>query len=198
MSGPIDPRTPCLIGVSQRTWHPASDVLAPEPLAMQIETVRNAADDAGAAVGGGAAVLAASNSLSVVNCLSWPYDDPAWRLAEALGIAPGHRYYSTMSGTTPQTLVNSAARRMRAGELDVAVIVGAEALHTKRRLKQGGERPAWSYRSPEAAAMDPSMTFLPSELTHEVFQAWLTFAVRDIARRAARRGSPEAHRRSIG
>ena len=197
MSGPIDPRTPCLIGAAQRTWHPSPARLAPEPLAMQTLMVREAAEDAGA-TGGGGAVLAAAESLSVVNCMSWPYDDPAGRLAEALAITPGHRHYSAMSGTTPQALVNVASRRMRVGDLGVAVIVGAEALHTKRTLKQAGERPAWSFRSSEPPALDPSISFLPSELTHEVFQAWLTFAVRDIARRAASGESPEAHRRSIG
>ena len=44
-----DPRSPCLIGVARRTWHPA-DVPdgAPEPLAMWEEMARAAAADAGA------------------------------------------------------------------------------------------------------------------------------------------------------
>src|SRR3954470_16625279 len=126
MAKPVDPRTPCLIGVAQRTWHPGGGP-APEPLVMQAEVVRAAAEDAGA-LGGGSAVLGAVGSLSVVNCLSWAYDDPVGRLAEALGIVPAHRFYSTMSGTTPQVLVNAAARRMFAGDLDVAVVVGGEAL----------------------------------------------------------------------
>ena len=143
-------------------------------------------------------MLAAVGSLCVVNCLSWRYDDPVARLSEALAVSPRHSAYSTMSGTTPQSFVNEAARRIRAGALDVALVVGAEALHTKRRLKKAGERPAWSHPSPEAPTLDPSISFLPSELTHEVFQAWLTFAVRDVARRAARGESPEGYRRSIG
>ncbi len=44
----MDPRTPCIIGVAQRTWHLTGDDLAPEPLAMQAEVVRAAAADTGA------------------------------------------------------------------------------------------------------------------------------------------------------
>lgn len=43
--GVIDPRTPCVIGVGQRTWHLDGDRVAPEPLAMQAEVVRSAAAD---------------------------------------------------------------------------------------------------------------------------------------------------------
>ena len=62
--------------------------------------------------------------------------------------------------------------------------MGAEALDTKRRLKKAGERPAWSHRHPEPPGFPFEAPFHPAEIAHEVFQAWLTFAVRDIARRA--------------
>ena len=45
-----DPRTPCLIGVGQRTWHPdeVGEQGAPEPLDMWEDVARRAADDTGA------------------------------------------------------------------------------------------------------------------------------------------------------
>jgi acetyl-CoA C-acetyltransferase len=72
-----DPRTPCIIGVAQRTWHLSGEDQAPEPLEMQAEVVRSAAQDAGAR----GDVLAAVDGLDVVYGMSWPYDDPAGRLA---------------------------------------------------------------------------------------------------------------------
>ena len=61
-------------------------------------------------------VLAAVDSLDVY-CQSWQYDDPAGRLAEALGHRPAHRLYSGIGGTTPQVLVDDRpailARRPR-------------------------------------------------------------------------------------
>lgn len=193
----VDPRTPCLIGAAQRTWHLDGDEQAPEPLAMWAETARAAAADVGATTGD-AAVLAALGSVAVVNCMSWPYDDPVGRLADELGIAPAARTYSTMSGTMPLALVAEAAEAMASGRLDAALVVGGEALDTKRRLKKAGERPAWSHRAATPPPMDPSIVFLPTEIPHEVFQAWLTFAVRDVARRAALGRSPGEDRRLIG
>ncbi len=132
--------------------------------------------------------------------MSWPYDDPAGRLAERLGIDPAHRRYSGIGGTMPQQLART--RRPSgslAGELDVAVVVGAEALDTKRRLKKAGERPAWSYRHPEPPPFPFEAPFHPAEIAHEVFQAWLTFAVRDVGPPGATSASrPTTTARSIG
>ncbi len=76
------------------------------------------------------------------------------------------------------------AAEIGAGDLDLAVICGAEALDTKRRLKKAGERPDWSFRHPDPPPFPFEAPFHPSEVAHEVFQAWLTFATRDVARRA--------------
>lgn len=190
-----DPRAPCLIGVAQRTWHPTEtgEQGSPEPLAMWAEVCRAAEADTG--VGG---VLGAAGSLDVVYCQSWAYDDPAARLGERLGIAPKRASYSGIGGTTPQVLVDEAARAMLAGELDVAVVVGAEALATKRRLKSAGEKPPWRHRDPEHKPFPFEAPFHPAEVAHEVFQAWLTFAVFDIARRAHLGADPAVHTRSVG
>jgi acetyl-CoA C-acetyltransferase len=190
----VDPRTPCVIGVAQRTWHLAGDEWAPEPLAMQAEVVGAAATDAEAS----GDVLAAVDGLDVVHCMSWPYDDPTGRLCEATGMSPARSAYSGIGGTVPQQLLNAAAHRIRAGEADVEVVVGAEALDTKRRMKKAGERPAWSHRHPEPPAFPFEAPFHPAEVAHEVFQAWLTFAVRDVARRAATGVGPEEHRARLG
>ena len=133
-------------------------------------------------------------------CLSWPYDDPPGRLAEQLGIDPADRGYSGIGGTVPQQ--RCAATRpppSSAGGSDVAVVTGAEALDTVRRLKKAGERPAWSHRDPEKQPFPFEAPFHPSEIAHEVFQAWLTFAVRDVARRGRTAGSsPRRYRRQMG
>lgn len=191
----VDPRTPCLIGVAQRTVHPGEGP-CPEPLALWEETCRAAADDA--LPGGGHRVLGAAESLQIVYCMSWPYDRPVDRLADALGIDPAHRLYSGIGGTTPQVLVQDAATAILAGDLDLAVISGAEALDTKRRAKKAGERLAWRHRAGEPAPFPFEAPFHPAEVAHEVFQAWLTFPVFDIARRARLGIAPPDYARSIG
>ena len=191
----IHPRTPCLIGVAQRTVRPV-DGPCPEPLALWEETSRAAADDA--LPGAGHRVLDAAESLQIVYCMSWPYDRPVGRLAGALGIDPRHRLYSGIGGTTPQVLVQDAAAAILAGDLDLAVITGAEALDTKRRAKKAGERLAWSHRAREPAPFPFEAPFHPAEVAHEVFQAWLTFPVFDIARRARLGIDPQAYLHGVG
>jgi acetyl-CoA C-acetyltransferase len=136
--------------------------------------------------------------LDVVYCQSWQYDDPPGRLAEALGATPRHSRYSGIGGTTPQLLVDEAAAAIATGETDVAVVVGAEALDTRRRLRKAGERPAWSHRELERSPFPFEAPFHPAEVAHEVFQAYTTFAMRDIAWRAREGLSPDDHRQLLG
>jgi acetyl-CoA C-acetyltransferase len=193
----VDPRAPCIIGVGQRTWHPddVGEEGAPEPLVMWEEVARLAADDAGA---GGESVLDRLDSLQIVYCQTWQYDDPAARLEARLGVSPRHSYYSGIGGTTPQVLVNDVGARILAGELDVAVVCGAEALATQRRYKRRGERYAYSFKPAERRRFPWEAPFHPAEVAHEVFQAWLTFAVFDNARRGHLAVGLDEYRRQLG
>lgn len=191
-------RRPCIVGVAQSTWRPGERTggdPAPEPLAMWEEVARAAAADTGGRAG---EVLAALERIDVVYCQSWSYDDPPGRLAARLGADPAHRRYSGIGGTTPQLLVSEAAEAVLRGELDLALVVGAEALSTRRRLRKEGRKPEWSHRHPSPPPFPFEAPFHPAEVAHEVFQAWLTFAVFDLARRAHLGVDPDAHRAEIG
>ncbi len=193
----VDPRTPCLIGAGRRTWHPEDvgpDGQAPEPLAMWEEVTRLAVADAGAR----GDVLARVGRLDVVFCQAWQYDDPAGRLAARLGVAPARTAYSGIGGTVPQVLVDQAATAIMAGDLDVAVVVGAEALATLRRLKKAGEKPAWSFKPAERRPYPFDIPFHPAEVAHSVFEAYLTFALFENARRHHLGWSPAEHRDRLG
>ena len=127
---------------------------------------------------------AAIDSLDVLYCQSWPYDDPPRRLAETVGAEPRHLRYAGIGGTTPLQLVAAAAARIERAEAEVCAVVGGEALATKRAMKKQGERPAWSHRHPDPPPFPFEAPFHPSEVAHQVFQATTTFALRDVARRA--------------
>ena len=176
-----DGRRPVLIGWSQLARFDG------EPL------------DAWAAVLSGTGVPGSSiDSLDVVYCQSWPYDDPPGRLAARVGATPARARYSGIGGTTPLSLLAAAAARIRAGESDVAAVVGGEALATVRRLKKEGMRPDWSHRDPVKKPFPFEAPFHPSEVAHQVFQAYTTFAMRDVARRAHLGVPVEDHRAAIG
>ncbi len=195
-----DPRATCIVGVARHTWHPfdvgIASTPAPEPLDMWERMARDAADDAG--TGDGAAILHALESIDVVYSQSWQYDDAVARLAERLGASPARRRYSGIGGSVPHVLATGAAREIRAGGLDLALITGAEALATVRRLKKAGERPQWSFRPAEKRPFPMDMDFDPSEISHAVFEAYLTFALFDNARRAHGGWAPDDHRATLG
>jgi acetyl-CoA C-acetyltransferase len=177
----IDPRTPCVIGVAARTWR-AGDVGeqgAPEPLDMWEDVARAAAADATRPE-----LLEALESIQIVYCQTWQYDDAVARLAERLRVDPRHRHYSGIGGTTTQQLVDRTAQQMLAGDLDLALITSAEALATQRAYKKRGERFPYSFKPADKRSFPWEAPPEATEVAHEVFQAWLTFAVFDNARRA--------------
>jgi acetyl-CoA C-acetyltransferase len=180
----VDPRVACIIGVARRTWR---EEPAPEPLDMWESQARAAADDAGCP-----SALTGLDSLQVVYCQSWEYDDPCGRLAERLGAAPSLARYSGLGGSVPVRLLGETAAAMARGELDLALIVGGEALATRRHLPD----PAWSY-PPEEAQPFP-LTIDKDEARHGIYQAYLTFALLDTARRIHLGLSPTDRSQELG
>jgi acetyl-CoA C-acetyltransferase len=189
-----DPRALCIIGVARKTWHP-TDVPngAPEPLDMWGEMARAAASDAGVPD-----ALAQLQSLDIVYSQSWQYDDARARLSARLGASPSRGIYSGIGGSVPQQLAAGLSAAMSAEGIDLGLIVGAEALATVRRLKKAGEKPPWSYQPEERRPFPMDITFLPSEISHSVFEAFLTFALFDNARRAHLGRGLDEHRLALG
>ncbi len=148
---------------------------------------REAAADAGSPD-----ALKGLQSLQVVFSQSWEYDDPCARLAERLGADPARAAYSGLGGSVPVRLASEAATAMTQGQLDLALVVGGEALATRRHLAE----PAWSY-PPDAPRPYP-ITIDRLERKNGIFQAYLTFALLDTARRAHLGQSLEDRRREIG
>jgi acetyl-CoA C-acetyltransferase len=136
--------------------------------------------------------------IDVVYCQAWQYDDPPARLAEQLGADPKVANYSGIGGNVPQSIVSNAARDILRGDLDLALVVGAEALATKRRLAKEGRKPAWSFRPEERRPFPFDVPPHPGEVTHRVFEAWLTFALFENAHRAHLGTGLEEYRRSLG
>jgi acetyl-CoA C-acetyltransferase len=190
----IDPRAPCIIGAARHTWHPedVGEQGAPEPLDMWERVARAAAADAGRP-----SAIEVVDAIEIVYCQTWQYDDAAQRLSERLGADSKRRHYSGIGGTMGQQLLNGTAERMLAGELDLALITSAEALATQRAYKKRGERYPYSYKPAEKRPFPWESPPHPVELAHEVFQAWLTFAVFENARRAERGQPLEPYRRGI-
>lgn len=128
----LDPRTPVVVGVAQIKQRPDDPADALEASALMIQAVREAADDAGAP-----GLLARLDHIGVVSG-AWKYSDPGRLVADAVGVAKTKTSLSAVGGQTPQAYVNHLATRIQAGELDAAVLVGAEIIWSRRRQRRAG------------------------------------------------------------
>jgi acetyl-CoA C-acetyltransferase len=120
-----------IVGAAQLLRRPEDPAAAPEPIDMMRETLERAAVDSGAPD-----LLRAADSIRVIQLLSWRYPDPGRFLAERLGASPRETVLTTTGGNSPQMLVNETARAIQAGEIDVALLVGAEAMFTRFRARR--------------------------------------------------------------
>jgi acetyl-CoA C-acetyltransferase len=133
-------RTPVIIGVGQindRTEDPHAALDSPGLMAAALR-------EADADAGGG--WLPRLDSLAVVDQISFrALGDVSKPLAKQLGATPRIcEKTHTASGDSPILLLNEAANRIGAGEIEVAAVVGGEALRTaaKRAALATGDDPA--------------------------------------------------------
>lgn len=128
-------RIPVIVGGGQINDRPADDAAGLNSLELMEAALRAADAD------GGGGWLALLQSLTVVDQLSFAeLGDVSRPLAERIAASPTHcektRY---PSGDSPVLLLNEAAQRIARGALQVAAVVGAEALRTA--AKRAAQKP---------------------------------------------------------
>lgn len=143
----LDPRTPVLVGVGQTLQRTDDVAAAAEPLDLLERAARLAAEDAGTPD-----LLRRLDVVRVVMLLSWRYRDPARLLARRVG-ADARSGYTAPGGNTPQMLVNRTATQIQAGELDAALLAGAECWRTRMRAQRAGMHLDWQ-KMPDDAEPD--------------------------------------------
>ena len=143
MTSPLDPRTPVIVGVGQVVQRPA-DGESLDPIALSLEALRRAGADSGT----GDALLRRADSIRQVATSGWLYKDEPALIAAALGADPRERVRTNaFGGDGPGRLVGDSARSIAAGEADVVLIAGAEALATLSAHARAGTRPDWPEQS---------------------------------------------------
>ena len=183
----------CIIGAAQRTVR-KEEGPAPEPLALWEEVSRKAVADAGAQ----GDLLAAIQSVRLMYCESWRYDEPARRLTERLGIKPAQCFEATIGGHMPQMLVQTAGEAILRGELDVALICSGEALATVQRFQTAGAVPNWSFPARAERAYPHTPNAIESKAGFAGRGAPFVLSTIDNARRAQRGTGYAEYRRELG
>ena len=156
----IDPRTPVIVGVGQVTNRRDADPEAelgtrPEPVQLMVTALLSAVQDCdGSGPGGraqaGCALLKRTDSIRAVPPFSWAYRNPAGLVAERLSIDPKELALAGTGANNPQLMVNQTALAIGRGELDVAVIVGADCGYTATATRKHPGRPVlgWTVEPP--------------------------------------------------
>lgn len=185
---------PVIVGVGQITHREKISRDDPSPVELAGRAVQACVEDSDCS-----GLLRHVDSLSVVNMFC-ETENPTAALCESLGIQPAIREYTTIGGNTPQWLVNRAADRIAAGEIDVALLVGAEALYSKDRVFDWRR----TYEALEGMAERGEIIgttrrgFAAHEWVHSAYGATRVYPLFENALRAGRRETLEEHREFLG
>jgi acetyl-CoA C-acetyltransferase len=128
----IDPNTPVIVGAGQVMQRLDEPSQAREPIDLLADAARAADADAGAT----RSVLAALDTIAVVDIVSWKYPDPGALLGRRLGVEPRTTMTTTLGGNSPQLLVNELAATIGRGEARAVLIGGTECVYTRWRARR--------------------------------------------------------------
>lgn len=146
----LDPRTPVIVGIGQVNQRDESPDT--EPVDLMAAAAREAADPR---------VLAAVDSIRVVNLLSWRYRDPGLLLGRLIGAPDAATQYTGIGGNTPQSLINQTCLDIGQGRAGVVLLAGGEAWRTRMRLRARGIRPDWTRQDDSVPIPPGSGTDVP-------------------------------------
>ncbi len=175
----LDERTPVIVGAGQflNRVDSGSDPLCPTDLMAQAASIADR--DAGVALAGRADVVAA------VPTISWRHRDAALLVAEAVGATDAHTWYPAMGGNTPGMMLNRMAGEIASGNLEVGLLVGGEAWHTRSRSLKADTRPDWPVQDesvqPDWGSTDSFEMGHPAEHAREIFQPVQTYPLFETA-----------------
>ena len=140
----LDPRTPVLIGSGQFLNHAATLADALEPVDLMAQAIERAAADAGLAG------VPQPDSIRIVSLLTWKYRNPGLVVAERMGLTPRETAVTTNGGNSAQTLVNTTAKEILAGDVDLVILTGGEAWRSRGKARKEGHDFSWE-KAPESA-----------------------------------------------
>jgi acetyl-CoA C-acetyltransferase len=188
-------RIPVLVGAAQLTNRDEDPLSAPDPFT----SMERVATDASSPLGAGA--LRDLTHLWMVHSMSVRHPDPAAFLASRLGAGSAEARCSGMGGNMPQWLVDRACDLVSEGGRPRVLIVGAEALATRRRAKRAGIKLEWPTEPgwPETwPPLEPDLGIHEVESSHGLSQATAMYALIESAIAHRRGEGPEEHRRAMG
>ena len=125
---------PVLVGVAQVLQRTEDLGEAREPLALMIDALQRAAEDAHAP-----ALLARASAVRVVRGV-WTYQNPARAVAAAVGCPSAKTGLTNYGGNSVQQVVNRSCLDITEGRAEVVLVTGAEWGRSWARAKKAGTK----------------------------------------------------------
>ena len=76
--------------------------------------------------------------------MAWSYDDLPGRVAEAVGAAPREKLQPPGGGEGPILLLDNVANRIADGEIEIALLAGADCVYSRRRARAESRTLDWA------------------------------------------------------
>ncbi|MEM7540350.1 MAG: acetyl-CoA acetyltransferase [Pseudomonadota bacterium] len=206
----ISDNTPILIGVGQ---YVNRQIPTPESIGSPIDVVVEAARRALADTGAGGGVCAALDRLTISRffehstrrraMVSHPFGSSSnvpWSVANRLSVRPRQLAYAAVGGQWPQRLVNQYCEEIFAGEMDVALIAGGEAIANIKHAVRHGFELDWR-EDPDGAFEDPGVDMdmvTDHEAAHGLFLPLMAYPLFENAWRHKHGFSVLKYREKIG
>lgn len=188
---PIDPRTPVLVGYGQVSSHDGDPTV--EPVDLMEQAARAAAESG---------VLAAVDSVRIVNLLSWRYRNPGLLLAQRVGAEHAEARYTPIGGNVPQSLVNQACLDIQQSRVDTVLIAGAETWRTRTKVRAAGGQLDWTKQDDSVpvppGADDGFQMAGPVEIRIHLDRPAFVYPMFEQALRITAGETPDEHRRRLG
>lgn len=199
----IDPRTLVLVGTGQyvdRIGDPATGL---GPSDMLAEVARRAMADAGidrpTEIESIAVVRLFADSAPMYKPPFGGSSNYAASIARRIGANPRETFYGPVGGNTPQMMVNTYARRIAAGEVEVALIAGCEPQRLQANALKAGVKLDWHEDAGEPTPFNADKTRYATmhEVAHGIAAPVNIYPLFENALGHHYGRTPDAHRRAF-
>lgn len=200
--------TPVLIGAGQFTEQAIAPEKALPPMGIAAEAAKAALADTGVAK----VITALIDTIAVVRIFPDSFrrprnvnsfgraENPPRAVARRIGANPSNAIYGHVGGNTPQKLINEMADRIVAGDVEVALLTGSEALKTAHTAARNNVQLDWQEEDQGSQEDRGIGDFLASEheLAHGCGVPVQTYPLFENAIRGTMGHTVEQHMRHMG
>lgn len=200
--------TPILVGAGQFTEKDVSPELAHPPMGIAAEAAKAAIADTGI----GDTLAAVIDTIVAIRIfpdstnrprMPNPFgraENPPRAIARRIGANPSHAIYGQIGGNTPQKYINEMAERIVAGDVEVVLLAGSEAIKTAQNALRAKTDLQWHEEDPgsqEDRGLGNKLS-TPHEFAHGLGVPIQTYPLFENALRGVKGESLQQHSLAMG